>query len=292
MNTTDCIVEVRNLRKSFGGAPALKGVTLRIAPGERVALLGASGSGKSTLMRCLCGLETAESGQVQVFGESLQADGRLGRDIRRLRRGIGVVFQQFNLVGRLPVMSNVLTGLAAETPLWRCLSGRFTLRQQARALEALEAIGLAPQAFQRASTLSGGQQQRAAIARVLVQGARLLLADEPVASLDPESTRRVMEQLTQLNREAGMTLVVSLHHVALARRYCDRVIALRRGELVFDGPSSALSPEVLRDLYGSAADELENDGAAASTIPDDIPSPPSPASPATPQPVQLTPLAA
>jgi phosphonate transport system ATP-binding protein len=259
MQNTDYVVEVENLRKSFGGEPALKGVSLRIKAGERVALLGASGSGKSTLMRCLCGLEKAEAGRISVFGETLQNEGKLGQDIRRLRRGIGVIFQQFNLVGRLPVMSNVLTGLAAEVPLWRSLSGRFTLAHRARALEALGAIGLAPQAFQRASTLSGGQQQRAAIARVLVQGARLLLADEPVASLDPESTRRVMEQLSQLNRETGMTLVVSLHHVALARRYCDRVIALRRGELVFDGPSSALSPEFLRELYGSAADELESE---------------------------------
>ncbi|WP_077033500.1 phosphonate ABC transporter ATP-binding protein [Pelomonas sp. KK5] len=259
MNTNDPIVQVDDLRKSFAGQPALKGITLKIAEGERVALLGASGSGKSTLLRCLCGLETAESGAVRVFGETLQSEGRLSPRIRSLRRGIGVVFQQFNLVGRLPVMTNVLTGLAAEVPLWRALSGRFTLLHRARALDALDAIGLAPQAFQRASTLSGGQQQRAAIARVLVQGARLLLADEPVASLDPESTRRVMEQLAALNREAGMTLVVSLHHVALARRYCERVIALRHGELVFDGPSSALTPEFLRELYGSAADELESD---------------------------------
>lgn len=231
MNPNDCIVEVRDLRKSFGAEPALKGVSLRIGTGERVALLGASGSGKSTLLRCLCGLETAQAGEVRVFGESLQAQGQLSRDIRRLRRGIGVVFQQFNLVGRLPVMTNVLTGQAACTPLWRALLGRFTLNQRVQALQALDAVGLAPQAFQRASTLSGGQQQRAAIARVLMQGARLLLADEPVASLDPESTRRVMEQLSQLNREQGMTLIVSLHHVALARRYCDRVIALRGGAL-------------------------------------------------------------
>ncbi|RTL20367.1 MAG: phosphonate ABC transporter ATP-binding protein [Burkholderiales bacterium] len=271
MNPNDCIVEVRDLRKSFGAEPALKGVSLRIGTGERVALLGASGSGKSTLLRCLCGLETAQAGEVRVFGESLQAQGQLSRDIRRLRRGIGVVFQQFNLVGRLPVMTNVLTGQAACTPLWRALLGRFTLDQRVQALQALDAVGLAPQAFQRASTLSGGQQQRAAIARVLMQGARLLLADEPVASLDPESTRRVMEQLTQLNREQGMTLIVSLHHVALARRYCDRVIALRGGELVFDGPSSALTPAFLRELYGSAADELEADDDTPSHIPQPAP---------------------
>ena len=169
---------------------------------------------------------------------------------------MGIIFQQFNLVGRLPVLTNVLTGLAGELPLWRAMLNRFTLQEQARALDALQSIGLGEQAFQRASTLSGGQQQRAAIARALVQGARLLLADEPVASLDPESTRRVMELLMELNQQQGMTLIVSLHHVGLAQRYCNRVVALRDGELVFDGPTSALTPPFLHDLYGTAADEL------------------------------------
>lgn len=261
--------------KTFGAHAALRRVSLDIRPGERVALLGASGSGKSTLLRCLCGLETtdADSSRVEIFGQTLQTGGRLSDDVRQLRRQVGIIFQQFNLVGRLPVMANVLTGLAAEVPLWRSLTGRFTLQEQARALDALESIGLGPQAFQRASTLSGGQQQRAAIARVLVQGARLLLADEPVASLDPESTRRVMEQLLALNREQGMTLVVTLHHVGLARRYCERVVALRQGELVFDGPVQALTPEFLQSLYGAAAEEL---------IPDapDAPPPTPPLAPA------------
>ena len=227
-------VRVQAARKTFGTArPALDGVSFEVRHGERVALLGASGSGKSTLLRCLCGLETldAQGGRVEVFGRTLQDQGRLGADIRTLRRQVGIIFQQFNLVGRLPVLANVLTGLAAELPLARTLTGRFTLAERARALDALESIGLGPQAFQRASTLSGGQQQRAAIARALVQGAHLLLADEPVASLDPESTRRVMELLLALNRERGMTLIVSLHHVGLARRYCERVIALREGVL-------------------------------------------------------------
>jgi len=263
-DNADVVVRVNDVRKTFAGRPALRGVSLAIRRGERVALLGASGSGKSTLLRCLCGLEVADAGggSVEVFGRPLQSGGRLAKDIRRLRHGIGVIFQQFNLVGRLPVMSNVLTGLAAEVPLWRSLTGRFTLDHKARALDALGAIGLQEQAFQRASTLSGGQQQRAAIARVLVQGAQLLLADEPVASLDPESTRRVMEQLSALNRDAGMTLVVSLHHVSLAQRYCDRVIALRDGELVYDGPSAALSVAFLQQLYGTAAEELLHDSAA------------------------------
>ena len=266
---SDTAVRVTDLHKTFAGAPALRGVSLRIRQGERVALLGASGSGKSTLLRCLCGLETGDrgAGAVEVFGRTLQAGGRLAADIRDQRRRIGVIFQQFNLVGRLPVMDNVLTGLAAAVPLWRSLSGRFTLAERARALDALTAMGLGPQAFQRASTLSGGQQQRAAIARALVQGAQLLLADEPVASLDPESTRRVMDQLAALNAQQGLTLVVSLHHVGLAQRYCERVVALREGALVYDGPSNALTPAFLQQLYGTAADELLHDEPVAAEQP-------------------------
>ncbi len=254
-------IRVRQATKTFaGGRRALDAVSFEVRPGERVALLGASGSGKSTLLRTLCGLETldATAGPIEVLGRALQAEGRLARDIRSQRRQIGIIFQQFNLVGRLPVLQNVLTGLSADVPLWRALLGRFPQADQARALDALESIGLGEQAFQRAGTLSGGQQQRAAVARALVQGARILLADEPVASLDPESTRRVMELLATLNRERGLTLLVSLHNVALARRYCDRVLALRDGRLVFDGPTSALTPAFLQDLYDTAVEELED----------------------------------
>lgn len=253
------VVRVTNASKTFSGSRrALNGVSFAAQRGERIALLGASGSGKSTLLRSLCGLETldAGTGKIEAFGRILQQEGRNSTDIRALRRQVGIIFQQFNLVGRLPVMTNVLAGLAAELPVWRALFGRFSLTERARALDALESMGLSEQAFQRASTLSGGQQQRAAIARVLVQGASLLLADEPVASLDPESTRRVMDLLLKLNADHGMTLIISLHHVVIAQQYCQRVIALRDGELVFDGPTAALTPAFLRDLYGSAVDEL------------------------------------
>ncbi len=251
-----------------GPRQALSRVSFSVQPGERVALLGASGSGKSTLLRALCGLETLDAGggRIEVHGQCLQRDGRLDPQVRRMRHGIGIIFQQFNLAGRLPLLTNVLTGVAAQTPLWRSLTGRFTLQDRARALDVLQAIGLSDQAFQRSSTLSGGQQQRAAVARCLVQGARLLLADEPVASLDPESTRRVMDLLLELNQSRQMTLLISLHHVALARRYCERVIALRQGELVFDGPTSALTPGFLRDLYGTAADELIDDEPHTQTL--------------------------
>ncbi len=265
-NAAPMAVRVRRVCKTFNGScRALQDVSIDVRQGERVALLGASGSGKSTLLRTLCGLETldAGAGSIEVFGRPLQSQGRVAPQARALRRQVGIIFQQFNLVGRLPVLTNVLTGLAAELPLWRATLGRFSAQEQARALDALVAMGLGEQAFQRASTLSGGQQQRAAIARALVQGARMLLADEPVASLDPESTRRVMELLAALNREQGLTLIVSLHHVGLAQRYCERVVALRDGALVFDGPVSALTPPFLRDLYGTAADELLIDDSPA-----------------------------
>ena len=245
--------------KSFNRrVKALDNVSATIQSGECVGLLGASGSGKSTLLRSICGLERLDgkTSSVELFGQTLQSGGVLSSDIRALRRQTGIIFQQFNLVGRMNVLSNVLTGLLPRMPLWRALSGRFNPDEQMQALRALDSVGLADYAFQRASTLSGGQQQRAAVARSLLQGARILLADEPVSSLDPETARRVMDLLHHLNRTQGMTLVVSLHNVAMARRYCDRIIALRAGELVFDGSPMELDDSRLRHLYGASTEEL------------------------------------
>lgn len=258
------VIRLRHVRKTFAGAsrPALADISAEIRPGERVALLGASGSGKSTLLRSLCGLEVIDPGEgrIDLFGLTLQADGRLAPEARLLRRQVGLVFQQFNLVNRSTVMRNVLAGRSADVPLWRSLPGWFPMADRVRALEVLDAIGLSEQAFQRASTLSGGQQQRAAIARALLQGARVLLADEPVASLDPESTRRVMDLMLSLHRAQGLTLVASLHHVGLARSHFERVLALRDGKLVFDGPTSALVPAFLEQLYGTDAEALLTEG--------------------------------
>ena len=246
-------VEIVGLSKSFGnGRATLRAVDLSIAPGEMVGLIGPSGSGKSTLLRQIAGLACADrgSGRVLVDGRAIQQGGRLAADVRRRRAAIGFVFQQFNLVDRLPLMTNVCVGRLARIPLWRSLLGRFTAPERGAAMQAMARVGIEQQAWQRASTLSGGQQQRAAIARVLMQQARLLLADEPIASLDPESARRVMELLADVNRRDGIMVLVSLHQVEMATQYCRRIVALREGAVLFDGPSAAVTPALLAELYG------------------------------------------
>ncbi|MCV2366601.1 phosphonate ABC transporter ATP-binding protein [Roseateles oligotrophus] len=255
------VIDVQGLRKSFGAAkaPALRDINLQVRRGEMVALLGASGSGKSTLLRHLSGLHRADAGSrsvVNILGRELQSGGRLAGDVRASRAKLATVFQQFNLVERLPVMTNVLAGALHRLPLWRGLLGLFPRAEQQRAYAALARVGIEACAWQRASTLSGGQQQRAAISRALVQGAEIILADEPIASLDPESSRRVMSLLAELNRELGVTVLVSLHQVDYAFAFCPRTVALRQGQVVFDGPTQDLTPVRLRELYGSQIDEL------------------------------------
>ena len=253
----DAAIRVTGLCKTFGnGRQALQEVALEIAPGEMVALIGASGSGKSTLLRHLAGLMPGDAGTIHIHGRPVQQHGRIARDIRSVRAGVGFVFQQFNLVDRLPVIVNVLAGMLHQVSLWRSLARVFTASEKARGIEALRRVGIAECCYQRASTLSGGQQQRAAIARAMVQGAKVILADEPIASLDPESSRRVMDILAKVNGEDGCTVVVSLHQVNVAMRYCARTVALHHGRVVYDGPSSALTPHLLRDLYGAEADEI------------------------------------
>ena len=253
-------LRIRQLNKHFAsGRHALRNIDLDVCRGEMVALIGASGSGKSTLLRHVAGLVAADGESdslIEIDGKRVQQRGRIDRDIRRVRAQIGFVFQQFNLVARLPVLVNVLVGSLHRMPWWRSWTRAFTREERTQALEALARVGIADCQAQRASTLSGGQQQRAAIARTLVQGAKVVLADEPIASLDPESSRKVMEILARINREDRCTVIVSLHQVDIAMKYCPRVVALKQGEIVYDGPSSALTAPLLRELYGVQADEL------------------------------------
>jgi phosphonate transport system ATP-binding protein len=248
------VIRVENLNKTFGRKQALFDLALSVEPGEMVALIGASGSGKSTLLRHVAGLaccDRSAGGNVQVLGRQVQADGKLNGEVRRLRADIGYIFQQFNLVGRLSVLQNVLLGCLGRMPRWRGSLGLFNAEEKQRALHALACVGLADLAQQRASTLSGGQQQRVAIARALCQRAKVILADEPIASLDPESARKVMQILADINREDGTTVVVTLHQVDYAMRYCRRAVALKAGRIHYDGAAAELHTNFLNDLYGA-----------------------------------------
>lgn len=250
-------LEVHNTSVSFGQFRALDDITLEVRSGEMVALIGASGSGKSTLLRTLNGLQTTDpgSGRITVFGRKVQRDGRLAKGLRYRRRDIGFIFQNFNLVGRLSLFTNALIGCLGRIPAWRGVFGLFPDEDRIRAMEALGRVGVAQFAGRRTAKLSGGQMQRAAIARALVQRARMILADEPIASLDPVSARKVMELLQELNQRDGITVIVSLHQVDYAMRYGQRVVALKAGRIVFDGPAAKLNRARLIEIYG---DEYED----------------------------------
>jgi phosphonate transport system ATP-binding protein len=255
-------ITIESLNKTFGKRKALRRVSLRLAAGEMVALIGPSGSGKSTLLRHISGLVAGDrdSGSIRIFGREVQKNGTVTPDIRRIRSEVGFIFQQFNLVGRLPLLTNVMAGMLARIGMCRSLLGWFSLEEKQRAMQALNRVGLAEYAAQRASTLSGGQQQRAAIARAMEQRARIILADEPIASLDPESARCVMECLTALNQHDGVTVLVSLHQVQFALQYCPRSIAMKEGRVVYDGPSADLTPTALRNIYGLKSTDFDLDG--------------------------------
>lgn len=253
-------VQVTGLSKAFKGQPALQAVNMQVATGEMVALVGASGSGKSTLLRNLNGLQQADAGRVEIFGNVLQQEGELHSKARQIRSQIGFIFQQFNLVSRLTALENVLVGNLSQLSMLHSLVRHFSRSEKLRALAALERVGILEQAHKRASALSGGQQQRVAIARCLMQGAKIILADEPIASLDPDSARKVMELLTILNKEHEITVVTSLHQVQVVQRYFKRSVALRQGEVCFDGYTVDLDAARLNSIYGSAAEELVMSG--------------------------------
>jgi phosphonate transport system ATP-binding protein len=258
-----CAIRVSGLNKTFGHGnnrlQALRDIELEVAHGEMVALIGASGSGKSTLLRHIAGLVPGDrdqgAGLVEVHGRQVQRNGRVYRGKRHERADTGFIFQQFNLVERLSVLTNVCLGLLGRIPANRGSLAWFSRKEKLAAMEALDRVGMTRFAGQRASTLSGGQQQRVAIARALVQRARLVLADEPIASLDPASSKRVMQALAAIN-ESGISVIVSLHQVAYAARYCPRTLAMRDGGIVYDGTSSALTPDFLTELYGEDSEEL------------------------------------
>lgn len=245
------VIDVTGLTKEFGRTVALQGASLTVARGEIVVLLGLSGSGKSTLLRHLDGLETPTSGSVRVLGQEVP---RLtGRRLRALRSRMGFVFQQFDLVPSLTVLENVLTGALSELRGPRIGLWSYPKRLKLTALGHLDRVGLLDRAYQRADTLSGGQQQRVAIARALMQDPEILLADEPVASLDPESSEQVMSLIREIAMDEGLTVVCSLHQVDLALSWGDRIVGLRHGQVVLDTPAEGLSKAEVMEIYGRVA---------------------------------------
>jgi phosphonate transport system ATP-binding protein len=231
-----------------GGVHALKHVDLTIDDGEMVVIVGLSGAGKSTLIRAVNGLVEVTGGDVRVDGRSVPKAS--DAELREIRSRIGMIFQGFNLVKRTSVLNNVLMGRLYETATWRTLLGRYPADDVELAMQALERVEIVDKAYVRASNLSGGQQQRVAIARALAQEPSIFLADEPVASLDPPTSHVVMRDLKRINRELGMTVIVNLHFLDLARMYGDRLIGLRDGEVVFDGVGEDADESVFESIYG------------------------------------------
>lgn len=246
---------LQQVGKRYGGTQALADVSFNVAPGELVALVGPSGAGKSTVFRCVTRLVQPDTGIVTVLGRDLAA--LSGRELRLARRDIGLIFQQFNLIGRMSAIDNVLAGRLGHAPTWRVVCRRFTHADRQLALECLDRVGLIDKAYQRADSLSGGQQQRVAIARVLAQRSKLLLADEPVSSLDPQAAENVLTVLASIAREAGIGVLCALHQVDLARRFADRVVALRAGRVVLDGPARDFDRDAFAAIYG-AAEQLQS----------------------------------
>jgi phosphonate transport system ATP-binding protein len=240
------------------GTRALSGVDLEVAEGEFLAILGLSGSGKSTLLRCINRLVDPTEGRVWVFGDEITAAS--GGELRRLRRQMAMIFQQFNLVRRHTVLTNVLAGGLGRSPLVGSLLLAFGDEERRRAVACLERVGMADRASSRADALSGGQQQRVAIARALMQEPRLILADEPVASLDPALRHSVMRHIEALNREEGLTVLCSLHDIDLVERYATRLVALRAGRLVWEGVPAEFDQETFRHIYGEEAEPASNTG--------------------------------
>lgn len=246
---------IENLTKVYdNGFKALDNVSFEVPDGQFVALIGLSGSGKSTLLRCVNRLIEPTAGRIVWNGQDITAIN--DEEIRYLRRRIGFIFQQFNLVKRSPVITNVLAGRLGYTNPMYSLFDFFPPEEKAKALANLERVGISEQAFKRADELSGGQQQRVAIARALMQDPELMLADEPVASLDPATSHSVMQYLELLNKEDGLTVLCSLHFLSLARAYADRVIALKDGKLEFDGPPKDIDNARFKEIYGEDAVEV------------------------------------
>lgn len=243
------MIEFINVEKTYNnGTIALTNINLSIKQGEFVAVIGLSGAGKSTLIRCVNRIHDITSGTILV--DNVDVSKLKGKSIRKFRRRIGMIFQSFNLVTRTTVINNVLVSFVPDLPMWRKVTGVFTKQHRIKALEALDKVGILDKAFVRVDQLSGGQQQRVALARTLAQNPAIILADEPIASLDPVTSRIVMDDFKKINKEMDISVIMNIHHVEMALEYADRVIGIRKGEVVFDGAATRVNQAVLQEIYG------------------------------------------
>ncbi|MDN2565903.1 phosphonate ABC transporter ATP-binding protein [Aquibium sp. A9E412] len=246
------MLEIRDVTRRFGKTVAVDAVSLDIAQGQMVGIIGRSGAGKSTLLRMINRLIAPSDGSIRFHGVEVS---RLnGTALRRWQRDCAMIFQQFNLVPRLDVLTNVLLGRLNHRNTLLNLMTMFTREERLEAIAALERLNIAQTALQRAGTLSGGQQQRVAIARALMQGPKVILADEPIASLDPLNAKVVMDSLADINRREGLTVITNLHTLDTARQYCTRIVGMAAGRVVFDGAPEALTAETVRSIYGAEGD--------------------------------------
>ena len=258
------MLELMQLTKRFGDTTAVDGVTLDIPDGQMVGVIGRSGAGKSSLLRMINRLGDPTDGSITYEGREI---GTLkGRALREWRNECAMVFQQFNLVGRLDVLTNVMSGRLFHHGFATSMLGVFSARERAFAIRALDRLGMAHTALQQTDTLSGGQMQRVAIARALVQEPRIMLADEPIAPLDPMNAKLVMDALRRICREDGLTVICNLHTLDTARTYCDRVVGMRDGRVVFDGASTALTDRAAREIYGAEADEAFSESMTSTSL--------------------------
>lgn len=249
------LLHAEHISKTYpNGTQALKGIDIEVEQGEFLVVIGLSGSGKSTLLRCINQLHTVSSGRI-VFDDA-EITALKGRRLRQARSRIGMIFQQFNLIPRKTVLTNVLSGALARTSVIKSLLGMYSAEDKQKALAYLDIVGLAQKAYVRADNLSGGQQQRVAIARALMQDPKILLADEPVASLDPSTSHSVMKYLQKINQELGVTVICNLHFLSLVRTYATRVIALKEGQLVYQGAPSDIDEQWFKTIYGEDAVEV------------------------------------
>ena len=254
------MIQFENVVKTYpNGVQALKGVSLTIEQGEFIAIIGLSGAGKSTLLRSINQMHSITDGTLMVNGVNVSS--LKGKALRRFRRDIGMVFQSFNLVKRTTVIKNVLAARVADMPLWKSLLGLYAKEDKLIALEALDQVGILEKAYTRADQLSGGQQQRVALARTVAQQPEIILADEPVASLDPVTSQQVMSDFVKINQDLNITVVANMHHVDIALKYARRVIGIKEGLIVYDGPSTEVTNDILKAVYGRELSDDELMGA-------------------------------